>query len=139
MIRIFVNPKFSPILIIGRFFVSNQKPEYAGAPQKKFAWSLGLGLASIMFVLVVILNISGPISFYICMTCLTLLFLETSFGICVGCKLYNLFNEEKAKLCPGGACEIIRKEEIQKINKEQIFVVFCFIVLIFLIHFFGLL
>jgi hypothetical protein len=36
-IRIFINPKFSPSLILGRFFVKNQKPEYVGAPQKKFA------------------------------------------------------------------------------------------------------
>ncbi len=37
IIRVFVNPKFSPTLIIGRLIVSNQVPEYVGAPQKKFA------------------------------------------------------------------------------------------------------
>jgi len=33
-IRVFVNPKYSPSLIIGRLIVRNQVPEYVGAPQK---------------------------------------------------------------------------------------------------------
>lgn len=37
LIRVFINPKFSPMLIIGRLIVKNQKPEYVGAKQKKFA------------------------------------------------------------------------------------------------------
>jgi hypothetical protein len=36
-IRVFINPKYSPFLIIGRFIVRNQTPEYVGAAQKKFA------------------------------------------------------------------------------------------------------
>jgi hypothetical protein len=42
----------------------------------------------------------------VCGTCLTLMFFETAFGICLGCKLYNLFNKDKAQLCPGGVCEV---------------------------------
>ena len=38
LIRIFINPKFSPTLIMGRLIVKNQVPEYVGAQQKKFAW-----------------------------------------------------------------------------------------------------
>src|SRR5687767_1989692 len=41
-IRVFVNPRFSPTLIIGRLIVSNQVPEYVGAQQKKFAWIIGV-------------------------------------------------------------------------------------------------
>src|SRR6187401_2389944 len=36
IIRVFINPKFSPTLIIGRLIVGGQAPEYVGAPQKKF-------------------------------------------------------------------------------------------------------
>ena len=36
-IRLFINPKYSPSLVLGRFFVKNQEPEYVGAVQKKFA------------------------------------------------------------------------------------------------------
>src|SRR5579872_456321 len=42
IIRVFVSPRFSPTLIIGRLIVRNQAPEYVGAPQKKFAWVIGL-------------------------------------------------------------------------------------------------
>src|SRR5678815_4118196 len=42
IIRVFINPKFSPTLIIGRLIVSNQVPEYVGAQQKKFAWLIGI-------------------------------------------------------------------------------------------------
>src|SRR6478672_4784117 len=38
IIRVFVNPQFSPTLIIARLIVSKQVPEYVGAQQKKFAW-----------------------------------------------------------------------------------------------------
>ncbi|HUR30165.1 MAG TPA: DUF4395 family protein [Saprospiraceae bacterium] len=34
IIRVFINPKFSPTLIIGRLIVGNQTPEYVGAQQK---------------------------------------------------------------------------------------------------------
>ncbi len=46
IIRVFVNPKFSPSLIIGRLIVRNQVPEYVGAKQKKFAWVIGVVLAA---------------------------------------------------------------------------------------------
>ena len=48
IIRVFVNPKFSPTLILGRLMVSNQVPEYVGAAQKRFAWIIGLSLATII-------------------------------------------------------------------------------------------
>jgi Domain of unknown function (DUF4395) len=51
-------------------------------------------------------NVIGPINLIVCAICLTLLFFETSFGICIGCKVYNFFNKEKAQLCPGGVCEM---------------------------------
>jgi hypothetical protein len=44
-IWIFINQKYAPVMILGRLAVSNQIPEYTGAPQKRFAWSLGLILA----------------------------------------------------------------------------------------------
>ena len=45
IIRVLINPKYAPSLIMGRFMVNNQVPEYVGAKQKRFAWSIGLGLA----------------------------------------------------------------------------------------------
>lgn len=132
-IRVIINPKFAPTLILGRFFVSNQTPEYVWAPQKRFAWSMWLWLAIFMFIMLVINNIINPITMIACVLCLFLLFFETAFGICLGCKIYNKFHKEKAKLCPGWVCEIKQKEEIQKINNIQILIIIIFFILLFFI------
>jgi len=50
IIRVFINPKFSPTLIIGRLIVRNQVPEYVGAKQKKFAWVIGVTLSATVFI-----------------------------------------------------------------------------------------
>ena len=105
-IRIFINPRFAPSLILGQWMVREQQPEWAGAPQKRFAWAIGFVLALTMLYLVVLNNVIGPINLIVCAACLTLLFFETAFGICIGCKIYNLFNKDSAQLCPGGVCEV---------------------------------
>lgn len=137
-IRVFVNPKYAPSLVLGRFIVRNQKPEYVGAPQKRFAWAIGFILASTMFFLMIVNNILGPVNFILCLACLMFLFFETAFGICLGCKVYNLFHKEKAKLCPGGVCEIVKKEKIQRITLTQIIVLFLSIILVFSLFWFNI-
>ena len=114
-----INPKYSPSLLLGRFVVQNQKPEYVGGLQKRFAWTLGW-LISIPMVWWFVLN--WDITFYkvlICVLCLVLTFLESAFSICVGCYIYKLITRENAKLCPGGVCEIRTKEPIQTFNPVQ--------------------
>ncbi len=133
IIRVFVNPRFSPSLIIGRFIVGRQNPEYVGAPQKKFAWVIGLILASVMFILMVVMNTYSFITGIICMTCLIFLFFESVFGICLGCFFYKWLYKEKTQYCPGEICDIKAKKDIQKISLPQVgivlvFVVFCILV-----------
>ena len=114
IIRVFVNPKFSPTLIIGRLIVHNQSPEYVGAQQKKFAWTIGIALSATMFVFMVVVNSYSPITGIICLICLLFLFFESAFGICLGCKFYPLFFKEKAQRCPGEVCDMKSKQDIQK-------------------------
>lgn len=128
MIRMFISPKYSPTLIIGRMIVSKQTPEYVGAVQKKFAWTIGLVLATIMFLLLVVMNSDSLINFIICQTCLIFLFFESVFGICLGCKFYPMFHKEKTQYCPGEICDIKAKHEIQKTSLLQIGVVIGFFV-----------
>src|SRR5882672_6975659 len=90
IIRVFVNPKFSPTLIIGRLIVGNQVPEYVGARQKKFAWIIGTALSATMFIFMVVVNSYSPITGVICLVCLVFLFFESAFGICLACKFYSL-------------------------------------------------
>lgn len=137
IIRLFINPKYAPSMILGRLAVSKQKPEYTGASQKKFAWSIGLFLAIFMLVTVVFPLFSSTLTCLVCMLCVLFLFFETAFGICLGCKLYNLFNKEKAKLCPGGVCEVRKKEAIQKINLFQITIALVSVALIIFLVIFG--
>lgn len=129
-IRVFINPKYSPTLIIGRLIVSNQVPEYVGARQKKFAWIIGVVLAFIMFVFMVLVNSYSPITGIICLFCLIFLFFESVFGICLGCKFYPLFFKDKVQYCPGEVCDVKSKQDIQKTNKAQLLVVVGFIAFI---------
>ena len=132
LIRVFINPKFSPTLILGRLIVRNQVPEYVGAQQKKFAWIIGVILSAIMFVFFVIVNAFSPITGLICITCLAFLFFESVFGICLGCKFYPIFHKTKAKLCPGEVCDVKSKQEIQKTSVAQLLVLTAFFALLFL-------
>ena len=116
IIGIFINPKYSPTILLANLFVRKQSSLPIGAVQKKFAWSLGLVLSITIFGLSILLQKDAsffePVCF-LCMICLILLYLETVFGICVGCKLY--FLSIRLKLlkkpvekpnCMGDACEI---------------------------------
>jgi len=127
IVRVFINPKFSPTLILGRMIVRNQMPEYVGAQQKKFAWVIGVGLASIFFALMVVMNGFSPVTGIICFVCLIFLFFETAFGICLGCKFYPMFFKEKAQYCPGEVCDAKVKQDIQRISMTQILIIFGFI------------
>jgi len=123
IIRVFVSPKFSPSLIIGRLIVRNQVPEYVGAQQKKFAWIIGVALSAIMFILLVLVNAYSPITGLVCLVCLVFLFFESAFGICLGCKFYSLFYKEKAQYCPGEVCDTKTKSDIQKTSKAQLLII----------------
>ncbi len=116
IIGIFINPKFSPTVFIGYIFVRKQSVLPIGAVQKKFAWSLGLMLSTAIFILSFYL-INDPSYFdpvcMMCLICLFLLFFETAFGICIGCKLYYLFiwlkifkEPEIKPNCMGDACDV---------------------------------
>ncbi len=132
-IRVFINPRFSPFLIIGRLIVRNQVPEYVGAQQKKFAWIIGVVLAFTIFILMVVVNSYSPITGLIC---LIFLFFETAFGICLGCKFYSMIYKEKAQYCPGEVCDVKSKKDIQKTSFIQKLIVFGFFIFIFLTVFF---
>lgn len=118
-IRIFIDPRYSPTLTIARFFVRRQTPLYVGAAQKRFAWIIGFTLSSIMFVHIVVLNAFGPISGLTCLVCMIFMFFELAFNICIGCKIYALFNKGKVLHCPGEVCELKDRQEIQKTKTIQ--------------------
>ena len=114
-----ISPNYSPSLLLGKFIVRNQKPEYVGGLQKRFAWTLGW-LVSFPMLYWFVLN--WDITFYkvmICVLCLTLMTLESAFSICVGCIIYKALIDKDPQHCPGGVCEIKKKEPIQTFNPIQ--------------------
>ncbi|MCB2194855.1 MAG: DUF4395 domain-containing protein [Bacteroidetes bacterium] len=131
LIRVFINPKYSPTLIIGRWIVRRQTPEYVGAAQKRVAWIIGIGLAAVvMFILMIILNTFSVITGLICMICLLFLFFESAFGICLGCLAYKWYYGKKAQYCPGEVCDVKSRHEIQKTSWKHFFIVLAFIAFI---------
>jgi len=114
-----IQPRYSPSLLLGRFFVQNQRPEYVGAAQKRFAWGIGLMLAIPMFYLLVIDFQPHPMKVVVCIICLALLFFEAAFSICLGCKIYGLFKKDPVTHCPGGICEMRTKDAIQTFDLPQ--------------------
>ena len=118
LIRV-VKPEFSPSLLLGRFFVRNQTPEYVGAVQKRFAWLIGFALAVPMFYVMVIDPHPSIFKIPVCILCLLLLFLESAFSICVGCALYGWIAKEPVTHCPGDVCEIQTKDPIQMFTPLQ--------------------
>ena len=114
-----ISPTYSPSLLLGKFVVRNQEPEYTGGLQKRFAWTMGWFISLPMMWWFVL---HWDITFYkvlVCVLCLTLMFLETAFSICVGCMIYKMIMKEDPQHCPGGVCEIKQKDPIQIFNPMQ--------------------
>lgn len=116
LIGLFIGSKYAPTIFIGKYFVKKQTPIPIGAIQKKFAWSLGAILATIILILSIMLQnnpmLFGPVCM-LCLICLILLYFETVFAICFGCKLYYLAIRLKLikkpkdnPKCMGDSCEL---------------------------------
>jgi hypothetical protein len=133
LIRVFISPRFSPSLIVGRLIVRKQTPEYVGAKQKKFAWIVGVFLSFTMLVFMVIINSFSPITGIVCLLCMVFLFFESSFGICLACKIYTAVYKEKVQYCPGEVCDVKMRQPIQKTSKTQLLIVLLFIAYIFVV------
>ena len=124
-----IQPRYAPSLLLGRFFVRNQTPEYVGAEQKRFAWVLGMILAWPMFYYLVIHFEPNPIKVFVCLICMALLFFEAAFSICLGCKIFGWLKRKDPKYCPGGVCEIQTKEPVQKFTPAQTVILIVTVVL----------
>ena len=133
IIRVFISPRYSPSLILGRLMVGRQTPEYVGAAQKRFAWKIGITLATLMFFLIVVLNSYSIFTGLSCLFCLSFLFFESAFGICLGCVVYGWFYKKELRDCAGDSCEKKEKQDIQKVSIRQVLVLIAFVAFIVLL------
>lgn len=104
IVRVFINPLYAPYMALGSLIVRNQKPDWVEAKPKKFAWFLAVLLGLIMSYFI-LFNILTPARLGVCLLCLLLLYMESVFGICLGCIVYKKFNVDLQN-CPGGVCEM---------------------------------
>ena len=120
-IRVLINPTYAPYMLLGGFFTRNQSPDWVEAKQKHFAWALGLTLGIVMTYYIVndLVSLQRMV---ICWICLALMFIESAFGICLGCILYQKLNW-KTYNCPGDVCEINELYD----KKKYLFIIFFFL------------
>lgn len=103
-LRLFVSTKFVPSLILANLIVRPQRPEWVDAQPKKLAWALGLSMVIISCFTMGWLGLTGAVPLALCGVCVSLLFIEAAFGICIGCELGRRFSKQKPRLCPGDVC-----------------------------------
>jgi hypothetical protein len=130
VIRVFVNPLYSPYMVLGSLIVSNQKPEWVEARPKKFAWILGVMLGAVMSYFI-LFDIMTPARLITCLLCLILLYAESVFGICLGCIIYKKLNMKLYK-CAGDTCEI---DTPKKSKLPKVFTLLIYIVLFYGIYY----
>jgi hypothetical protein len=89
LIRLTVGLRYSPFGLLARAITSGRRPHWVPARPKRFAWSLGLAMA---FAMTIITNsgVRGYLPRSMCLICLTLMWMESALGFCVGCKIYSL-------------------------------------------------
>jgi len=113
-IRVTVGLRYSPTGVVAGWMTRRQPPQWVSAKPKRFAWTLGLIMSAAMTVITNV-NIRGVLPRTICLTCLTLMWLEAVLGLCVGCEIYGLAvrhgwvrQDEAIEICADGACEVDR-------------------------------
>ena len=110
--RLTAGLRYSPMGVIARAMTLRRPPDWVSARPKRFAWTLGLGLA---FSMMIITNsgIRGLLPRTICAICLTLMWMESVLGLCLGCKIHSLLvrrgwaaNDPAFEVCAHGECEL---------------------------------
>ena len=112
LLRVVLGLRYSPLGILAAWMVRRKPPEWASAKPKRFAWSLGLVMS---FAMMVITNsgIRGTLPLTICLICLTLMWLESVLGLCLGCEMHGVLvrrgwarKDPAFEICAHGACEL---------------------------------
>ena len=112
LVRVVAGLERSPTGMVAGWLTRRQAPQWVSAKPKRFAWTLGLGMT---FAMVVVTNIGirGVLPRTICLICLTLMWLESALGVCLGCKIHGLLVERgwagddpEFEVCADGSCDL---------------------------------
>ncbi len=112
LVRLTAGLRYSPMGVIARAMTLRHPPDWVSAKPKRFAWTLGLGMA---FSMMVITNsgVRGTLPRTICAICLTLMWMESVLGVCLGCKIHGLLvrhgwatKDPGFEVCAHGECQL---------------------------------
>ena len=101
----------SPIGMLGTLLVHHQQPEWVGGTQKRFAWALAFAMALLIAILTNA-GVTGLLVLIIGLMLISLLWLESVVGFCVGCFIYSLLikadivHPADAPACGGNSCAV---------------------------------
>jgi hypothetical protein len=116
LVRVSAGLRYSPIGWLSKLLVAGRVPEWVSAKPKRFAWSLGLGMSLAMTV-ITNSGVRGLLPRSICLVCLTMMWLESVLGLCLGCQLHAFLvrrgwttKDPAFEVCAGGVCELPARE-----------------------------
>ncbi len=104
--------RYSPVGALAGVLTRRHRPEWVSARPKRFAWTLGLAMSGAMAV-ITNSGIRGWLPRTVCLICLTLMWLESVLGVCLGCEIHRLLvrrgwtgGDPDSTICAHGACDI---------------------------------
>jgi Domain of unknown function (DUF4395) len=112
LLRVTLGIRFSPVGLLARAVTASYPPEWVSAAPKRFAWQLGMGMGFAMMIITNV-GIRGYLPRTMCAICLTLMWLESVLGLCLGCQLHKFLvrrgwaaRNPDIEVCANGVCEL---------------------------------
>lgn len=112
LLRTTLGIRRSPIGAVARWMTRSQPPEWVSAKPKLFAWRLGVVMALSMTI-ITNSGIRGVLPGTLCAICMTLMWMEASLGLCLGCRIHALLlrrglkdEDPDIEICAHGVCAL---------------------------------
>ena len=112
LLRTTLGIRRSPAGAVARVMTRSQPPAWVSAKPKLFAWRLGVVMALSMTI-ITNSGVRGVLPGTLCAVCMTLMWMEASLGLCLGCKLHALLvrrgwkgDDPEIEICAHGVCQL---------------------------------
>ena len=113
LIRVVAGFRYSPVGVVSKWLTKRQPPEWVSYKPKRFAWTLGAAMGGAVTA-ITNSNIHGWLPRSFCLACLTLMWLESVLGLCMGCEIHGFLvrrgwttKDEAFEICANGACNAV--------------------------------
>jgi hypothetical protein len=110
-LRVTLGLRFSPVGQLARLLTFGREADPVSFGPKRFAWTLGLGMSTAMAI-ITNSGVRGYLPRTICLLCLTLMWLESACGMCLGCQIHRVLVRrgwaqiDEGHVCAGGVCQL---------------------------------